>query len=127
MANYQNIVPNQLGQAAITTGYTTIYTVPQTITNSAVSTGNITTSTTRTYLKDMDICNTTAGSLNLYISIVPSGGTAGTSNALYYAFPIAANITERWRGTQVMLTGSTLQVKASNTGLTITASGGEAT
>ena len=41
---YQNITGIQLGQAEITTGYTTVYTTP---------------ATSRTYVKDINICNTT--------------------------------------------------------------------
>ena len=127
MANYQNVVPTQLCQAALTTGYVTLYTAPSVVTNSAVNPSNIVTSTTRTYLKDMQICNTTAGALQLYMSIVPSAGTAGTANAIYYGVTVAANTTLIWQGTQVIMTGATLQAKASATGLTLTASGGEAT
>jgi hypothetical protein len=75
----------------------------------------------------MQICNTTAGALQLYVSIVPSAGTAGTANAIYYGVTVAANTTLIWQGTQVIMTGATLQAKASAAGLTLTASGGEAT
>lgn len=112
MANYQNVVPLRLGQAAITTGYTTVYTVP---------------AATRTYIKDFDISNTTAATVYIYVSIVPTLGTAGTANALFYSNALPANTTIQWTGSQVMMTGDTLQVKASGTGCTITASGGEAT
>ena len=115
MSNYQNVTPVQIAQAALTTSYATLYTVP---TNP--------TTPTRTYLKDMEFCNTTGSAINVYVSIVPSGGSAGTANAIYYNTSVAANSTLQWTGTIVMLTSSTLQAKASTTGLTITASGGEA-
>ena len=111
MANYQNVIPLRLGQAAITTGYTTLYTVP---------------AGARTYLKDFDIINTTAAIVYIYVSIVPTAGTAGTDNALFYSNALPANTTMQWTGSQVMMTGDTLQVKASAVGCTITASGGEA-
>jgi hypothetical protein len=111
MASYQTITPTQLGQAAMTTSYATLYTVP---------------ADTRTYLKQMDICNTGASPINIYVSVVPSGGTAGTGNSLYYATSLTGNTTISWNGTQILSTGATIQVKASNTGVTITASGGEA-
>jgi hypothetical protein len=111
MANYQNVTPNLLGQAAVTTSYATIYTVP---------TG------TRTYVKQIDICNTTNGAVTIFISFVPSAGTAGASNALYYGQSIAANTTLSYSGVQVLLPGATIQVKGGATGLTVTASGGEA-
>jgi hypothetical protein len=106
------IKPVQLGQAAITASYATIYTVP-----AGVS----------TYLKDMDVCNTTTGTLLLSISIVPSAGSPGAANALFFDLPIPGGATLQWTGTQLMPAGSTLQVKGSAVGLTVTASGGEAT
>ena len=47
---FQNITGIKLGQAEITTSFTTIYTTP---------------ATTRTYVKDINICNTTATSLTV--------------------------------------------------------------
>ncbi len=111
MANYQNVSPIKLGQAAMTTSYATVYTTP---------------SLSRTILKEFDIINTTAGALLIYVSIVPSGGTAGTGNALFYGNSLPANTTMQWTGTQIMNEGDTIQVKASNPGCTITVSGGEA-
>ena len=111
MANYQNTIPNLLGQTAATTSYTTIYTAP---------------TNTRTYVKHIDICNTTSGALTIFVSLVPNGETAGASNALYYGQSVAANTTLSWAGVQILLPGSTIQVKGSGAGLTITASGGEA-
>lgn len=111
MANFQNITPVKLGQAAITTSYATVYTTP---------------AESRTIVKEFDIINTTAGALDIYVSIVPSGGSAGTSNALFYANSLPANTTMQWTGTQVMNAGDTIEVKASNVGCTITISGGEA-
>jgi len=106
------ITPIQLGQAAITTSYAPIYTVPV---------GTI------TYLKDMDVCNTTSTTVNLFVSIVPQTNTAGVTNALFFNVPIPGGSTLQWTGTQILTAGSTLQVKGSTTGLTITASGGAST
>lgn len=111
--NFQDITGKQLGQAAITAGYTTIYTTP-------------TTPATRTFLKTMDICNTTAGALGLYLHLVPSGGSAATTNAVYYNTSVAANTTLQWHSCHIMNSGDTIQIKGSGTGLTITASGAEA-
>ena len=111
MANYQNITPVRLGQAAITTGYTTLYTTP---------------ANSRTYVKQMDIANTTAGSKKVTINIVPTGGTAVDSNAILHEVTIARNDAYKWSGIQVMNYGDTIQIKADAVGLTITASGGEA-
>ena len=108
---FNNITPLQLGQAAITTSYATIYTVP---------------AATRTYVKDIDVVNTTSATIGIYISLVPSGGTAGTSNALFYNTPLPLNTIVQWAGSQILEEGDTIQVKASAVGCTITVSGGEA-
>jgi len=82
---------------------------------------------TRTLLKSIDVCNTTTGALTLRIFLVATGDSPGTTNALYYDFSIAAKTTLSWRGLQVLVAGTTIQVQSTTTGLTITASGGEAT
>lgn len=105
------ITPTKLGQAAITVGVTTLYTVP---------------AATRTLLKDIDIANTTAGALLLRVFLVPSAGVAGTANALFYDISLAANSTTQWVGVQILNAGDTIQIQASALGLTITASGAEA-
>lgn len=111
MANFQTVTPIHLGQGAITTSYTTLYTTPL---------------STRTYLKEIDIVNTTAAIVNVYVSLVPTGNTAGTANALLYNNSLPAYTTMQWTGSQVLDGGTTIQVKASATGCTIIASGGEA-
>lgn len=111
MANYQFITPTQLAQAPVGTSYAVLYTTP---------------TNTRTYVKGIDICNTTSASINVYVSIVPSGGTANASNAIFFAAALPAYTTLQWSSTQIMSVGGTLQSKASAIGATITASGGEA-
>ncbi len=69
------ITPTKLGQAAITTGVTTLYTVP---------------ALTRTLLKEFSIANTTGATINVRLFLVPSSGTAGTSNAFLYDVPVLA-------------------------------------
>jgi hypothetical protein len=108
---FNNITPVKLGQAAMTTGYVTLYTTP---------------ANARTFVKDLDIVNTTAASIGIYVSLVPSGGTAGTSNALFYNTPLPSNTIVQWAGSQILNAGDTIQVKASTTGCTITVSGAEA-
>jgi hypothetical protein len=76
MANFQNIIGYKLGQAAITAAYTTVYTVPTAATLPAVP-------DTRTFVKDITIVNTTAAAIGIYVHLVPSGGTATTSNAIF--------------------------------------------
>lgn len=108
---YNDITPTKLGQAAITTGVTTLYTVPV---------------STRSFVKNLDIVNTSAGALTYRIFLVPSAGTAGTGNALFYDFPINSKENIQWTGTQILNAGDTIQIQASGAGITITASGAEA-
>ena len=106
------ITPTKLGQAAITTGVTTLYTVP---------------ASTRTLVKEFSIANTTAAAINVRVFLVPSAGSAGTSNAFIYDIPVPANNALQYDGVQIMNAGDTVQIQAASTGLTITASGAEAT
>ena len=106
------ITPTKLGQSAITTGVTTLYTVP---------------ASTRTLLKEFSISNTTAAAINVRVFLVPSAGSAGTANAFLYNVSVPANNTLQYDGVQVMNAGETIQVEAASAGLTITASGAQAT
>lgn len=109
--NYQNIIGVQLGQGEITAAYTVFYKVPP---------------NTRTYIKQFDICNTTVAAITVYVSLVPTGGTAGTTNAILYNTTVAAYSTLQWCGAQIINASGTIQVKASAVGCTITITGGEA-
>lgn len=109
---FQNITPTKLGQAAITTGVTTLYTVP---------------ASTRTLLKEFSIANTTGAAINVRVFLVPSGGSAGTGNAFLYDVPVPNANALQYDGVQVMNAGDTIQVQAASAGLTITASGAQAT
>lgn len=108
---YKNITPTKLGQGAVTAAVTTLYTVP---------------ASTRAFVKDIDIVNTSAGSLTVDVYLVPSGGTAGTSNALFYNSSVISKGNVQWSGTQILNVGDTIQIKASGLGCTINISGGEA-
>ena len=108
---FQDITGIAIAQAVITTGYTTIYTVL---------------ADQRLYIKDMDVCNTTAGALTVTIHLVQNGNVADTTNAIFYGSSIAANDNLQWTGTQLMDVGGTIQVKASGAGLVINISGGVA-
>jgi hypothetical protein len=105
------ITPTKLGQAAITVGVTTLYTVP---------------AATRTLLKELSIANTTAAAINVRVFLVPSAGAAGTANAFLYDIAVPLNNTLQYDGIQVMNAGDTIQIQAASAGLTITASGAEA-
>lgn len=108
---FYDITPSQLAQAAMTTSYATVYTVPV---------------NTRTFVKDVTIINTTASPINIYVSLVPPAGTAGTSNAIFYGNALPGNTTVEWCGAQIINAGATIQVKASALGCTAMISGGEA-
>ena len=92
-----------------TTSYVTIYTAP---------TGVI------GRIAEIDICNSNSGAATFSINLVPSGGTAGTANALFYNAPINGNTTVQWTGGLALNAGDTVQVKASVTGITFNVSGG---
>jgi hypothetical protein len=107
------LAPKQLAQAAITAVYVTIYTVP---------------AATVTVVQTIDICNTTAAAKLVYVHLVPSGGAAGTDNALMYMMTVAAYSTCTWQGPQTLDTvGDFISVKADDVGLTVTISGLELT
>ena len=106
------ITPTKLGQAAITTGVTTLYTVPV---------------ATRTLLKEFSIANTTAADINVRVFLVPSLGSAGTGNAFLYDVPVPTANALQYNGVEVLNAGDTIQIQAVSTGLTIIASGAEAT
>lgn len=101
--------PTLLSRSAATASYSTLYTSP----------GN-----TETYVRDITVCNTTGTAVTFYISLVPQGGTAGASNAIFYANSLAANTTIQWSGFQVLTAGGTIQGYASSTGCTFSISGG---
>ena len=97
MGQYQNIVGKKLGNANMTASYTTLYTVP---------------SLTRTYVKDINICNVTANKHKAYVHLVPSGGTPDITNAIVYNFRIDGGAIYNWRGLAIIDEGGTIQVKA---------------
>ena len=107
---FQDITPVKLGQAAITTGVTTLYTVP---------------ASTRTLLKEFSIANTTGADIDVRVFLVPAAGTAGTGNAFLYDVPVPTANALQYNGVEVMNAGDTIQIQAASTGLTITASGAE--
>ena len=99
--------PQPTGAAGSTIG--TIYTVP---------TGQQFT------LTDIEICNASASASSFSIYLVASGGTAGTTNALFYNAPINANTTVQWTGSTALSAGSTIQASSASGNVTIKISGG---
>jgi len=108
---FQDITGTRLTQASIGTGYQAIYKVPV---------------NTRTYVKNIDICNTTASAILVSVSLVPEGESAGASNALFFNASVPGQSTVQWTGSQIILEADTIQVSANAAGCTITITGGEA-
>jgi hypothetical protein len=101
-------VPGPLGQAAASTSFATLYTCP------ADAVAQVT---------DITICNTSASPATFSVCIVPSGGTAGASNAMFFDAPIPGNTTVQWTGSQFMTAGGFLSGKASATTVAFTIGG----
>jgi len=95
---FQTVTPIRLAQASMTTNYLAIYTCP---------------TDARTYMKDIIVCNGTAGAGTVNINIVPDTQTVGASNAIYFNYSLAAHTTFQWKGTQILNEGDTIQVKSS--------------
>lgn len=106
---YNNIPTTQLGQAAAGTSVGTLYTA-----NSKVA----------AHINSIVICNTATTTANIYLFIVPSGGTAGPSNAIFYGNPLPGNTTLDWQGYLIVPAGGTVQGYASTANVAITLSGG---
>lgn len=109
---FYDITPIRLGQGLMTNAYTTIYTTP---------------ADARTFVKDIDIVNTTNAAATVYVSLVPSGANAAANNAIMYNNLLPAYTTVQWCGAQILDGGGTVQVKANvANSCTITVSGAEA-
>lgn len=111
MANFQSITPIKIAQAVMTVSPVLFYTVPD---------------SSRLFLKDINITNTTSGVLGATIYLVPVGGSTGTTNALMYQWKLYAYDLYRWQGVQIMNAGEKIYIEATNTGLTVVASGAQA-
>jgi hypothetical protein len=112
IANYTTVLAgtDQLAPpTAGTTSYVTIYTAPSGVIGR---------------ISEIDICNSNSGATSFSINFVPAGGTAGTTNALFYNAPINGNTTVQWTGGLALNAGDTIQVKAAISGITFNVSGG---
>ena len=88
----------QLGQSAIGTAVSKLYTVP---------------ASTTALIKNIDICNTATTGTTIRVFLVPNAGSATTNNALIYDYSLPANSMLSWDGCQVQHTaGDTIQVQA---------------
>lgn len=48
---------------------------------------------TRTYVREINVCNTNAGANALYLRVVPPGGSSTAAEAIYHAYAVATNTT----------------------------------
>lgn len=109
---FYDITPIRLGQSLMGNAYSTVYTAPV---------------GTRTFVKDIDIVNTTNATAYVYVSLVSSGANAAANNAIFYNNALPAYTTLQWAGSQILEGGGTVQVKANvANSCTITVSGAEA-
>lgn len=108
-ASYWKFTRGQLiARKAMTTAVETLYTVP---------TGY------QMNISEIDVTNTSAGTLTVTVYLVPSGSTAGASNALLSTVSVAANSIYQWKGSQVLNIGDSIQSLASATTMTIMVTG----
>jgi hypothetical protein len=74
---------------------------------------------TTTIVKQLVLCNTTASNATVDVHLVPSGGTAGVSNALVYNLTVDALSTMFVNVAAVMATSDFISAKA-NVAATVT-------
>lgn len=77
-------------------------------------------------VKDLVICNTTAGAATISISIVPSGGSASDDNRILAAYSVAANDTKVISLSTTMTAGDFISIKEGTANaISVTGSGVE--
>ena len=102
------ITPAKLGQVAVGIANTLVHTTP------ALSVS---------YVKNIDIANTTGAAITV---TVYAGNGVATANTLLPALSIPANSILQWTGLQILNAADTIQAIASAVGCTITISGATA-
>src|SRR6266508_3067414 len=80
---------------------------------------------TTVIVKQVAVANTTSGPLWYYLSVVPTGGTAGVANRITYQLPVAAASVIRDDLFQVLAAGDFLSGIVQATGVVLTISGVE--
>jgi hypothetical protein len=103
----------RLAQAQPGTGFGTVYTAP---------------ASTKTIVKEIVVCNVTAGPITFDLALVPNAGAAGVTNQIIFGHTIPASTTVTYTYSQVLATGAFVSAKASvAASLTVTISGVEIT
>jgi len=80
-------------------------------------------SATATSVNCINICNTTAGAITLFLFLVPPGGSAAAANALYYGYSVAANTTTATTQSIIVPAGYALYGYSGSAGITLAISG----
>jgi hypothetical protein len=106
---YNNIPTAQLAQSAATTSASKLYTASTKIAS---------------HINTICVCNTAGSAATFSIFIVPSSGTAGAGNAIFYSSAIAANTTFTSNVIFIIPAGGTLWASASATTVTFNIAGG---
>lgn len=78
-----------------------------------------------TEICNIDVCNTTSGTIQVSLYLVPVGGSPATTNMLFPACSINGNTLVQWTGMQVLNAGDFIQAIGSGSGLTMNISGNE--
>ena len=88
----------------------TLYTVP---------------ASTKTIIKDIQICNNSASDCYISVWLVPNAGSASDENVMFYQWNVPANDFVHWSGFQILDTAGDTIVATSETAdqITITISG----
>lgn len=103
----------RLSQSQPGVAFATVYTAP---------------ASTKTIVKEIVVCNVTAGPITLDVALVPNAGSAGVTNQIIAGHNIPANTTVTYTYSQVLATGAFISAKASvAASLTVTISGVEIT
>lgn len=106
------ITPKALGQVALTTTAQTVYTVP---------------SGAQATIRNIRVCNTTAGPLKVTAYLMPGAGTPTDANAILKGVTVPAGGVVDDDAIHVREAGGRLVALADAAGLTLTASGAEST
>lgn len=91
---------------------TTLYTCPTNV-------------TTTTMLKQIIATNTSASATTISVSLVPTGGSVGTTNRIFSSVTLGANESLLLDVSQVMTSGDFLSARAAASGVNFTVSGVE--
>ena len=105
------ITPVSMGSAELTVGLATIRTTP---------------ASSKDIVKEIDVANNNTLVADVSVHLVPSGGSADSTNRLFPTVEIPPNAILNWNGVQVLDAGATIQASSTVSDVTIIISGGNA-